>query len=94
MLATAMPRYSAASSTTWSASGSPASAASSMAVIVTSLPLSTLSGYSSRSAVARAISAREPTRVARHPRSPQTHGSPLGSMARWPISPATPFAPR
>ena len=73
-LATAMPRWSAASATTWSASGSPASAASSMAAIVISRPASMLPGCSARSAAARASSAREPTRVARHPRSPQMHG--------------------
>ena len=43
---------------------------------------------------ARASSARAPTRVTRQPRRPHRQGPPWGLMAMWPISPATPVAPR
>lgn len=35
-----------------------------------------------------------PRKVARQPRLPHTHRGPRGSIATWPISPATPVAPR
>jgi hypothetical protein len=42
----------------------------------------------------RSRSAEVPTKVVRHPRLPQMHSGPAGSMETCPISPATPAAPR
>ena len=43
---------------------------------------------------ARATRAEPPMRVTRQPRRPQMQRFPWGSMEMWPISPATPVAPR